>query len=65
MNREVYISYVIQDEDKHAHHSEVIELKKPEYSYSKDNLSKNVVDWSKSVAIKQNEELVILNFFQL
>jgi hypothetical protein len=34
MKQKIYISYVIQANDKHSHHAEIIEIEAPHYSFS-------------------------------
>jgi hypothetical protein len=70
MKRKVYISYVIQANDKHSHHAEIIEIEAPYYSFSSasDTTTTNaIMKWKeqkeKPLSHKNEEHLVITNFF--
>jgi hypothetical protein len=58
MKRKIYISYVIQDNDKHIHKSEIVEMDAPQYSYSADTLTKDILNWK-----NEKEQIIISNFF--
>jgi hypothetical protein len=69
MKQKVYISYVIQTNNIHSHHSEIIEVVAPYYSFSfsQDTTTSEVMKWKeekeKTLSSKKEERLVITNFF--
>lgn len=62
-----YISFVIQKGKNHSHHSEVIDIKAPQYSYSTDTQVPEVLKWAEIAQSKlqTDEKLVILNMFKI
>lgn len=63
----VFVSYVLQSANKHSHHSEVLEIKSPPYTYSPHVDGSNILDWveNKKKILKEGEQLVVLNYFKL
>lgn len=62
-----YVSYVIQRKETHSHHSEIIDIKEPQYSYSTDTQVPEVLKWAEIIQSKlqTDEKLVILNMFKV
>ena len=70
MKQKIYISYVIQTNDKHSHHSEIIEIEAPYYSFSfasDTTITNAIMKWKeqkeKTISLKNEEQLVVTNFF--
>jgi len=40
-----YISYVIQDAKEHTHHSEIIDIQTPSYTFSSEPMIPEVMKW--------------------
>lgn len=62
-----YVSYVIQKGKTHSHHSEIIDTKGPQYSYSADPQVPEVLKWAEIAQSKlqTDEKIVILNMFKI
>lgn len=62
-----YVSYVIQDENGHAHKSEIVTTEEPLYSFSADPQVQDVIKWSeiKRKELKPNQELIITSMYKL
>lgn len=62
-----YISFVVQNGDKHIHDFAIAELSLPKYAFYADNTSQQVVEWAdqKQKQLKPTEKLIILNFFNV
>lgn len=67
MGNQVYISYVVQGDEVHTHHSEIVEIPSPQISIYSDNVSKNVIEWvnAKQREMPDHEKIVIMNFFSI
>jgi len=65
--KKVYINFVIQTEDNHRHDFEIVEFKEGKIALYSDYTSQQVIEWSKEKQkqLKQNEKLVIINYFQI
>jgi hypothetical protein len=60
-----YVSYVIQGKNKHSYHSEIINIKAPQYSYSSDTQVSEVLKWLNKTKLEPDEKLVLLNIFKI
>ncbi len=62
-----YISFVVQNGDKHIHDFEIADLALPKYYFYLDNTSQQVVKWAeeKQKELRPPEKLVILNYFNV
>lgn len=62
-----YISYVIQEPDKHVHHAEIISYQGPAYLYTENWQETAVSEWmeKKSKELGPFQELIITGVFKL
>ena len=62
-----YISFVIQNGEKHMHDFAIADLALPMYYFYLDNTSQQVVKWAeeKQKELRPNEKLIILNYFNV
>ncbi len=62
-----YISFVIQQPDKHIHDNAMIDFSLPKYNFYLDNESQQVVQWAqeKQKELPAGEKIVILHFFNV
>lgn len=62
-----YVSYVIQDAKGHTHHSEVVDLKGPQYDFSTGTQISEVFEWkeNKQSELLHDQKLIITNIFKI
>lgn len=62
-----YVSYVIQNSKGHTFHSEIVETKNPQYSYSRDPQISDVLKWTdeKQSTLMESQKLVVLNIYKV
>lgn len=62
-----YVSYVVQNEKEHKHHSEIIDTPSPSYSFSPDPQVEDVIEWAekKRKQLNKDEELIIVGMFKV
>ncbi|WP_166961826.1 hypothetical protein [Yeosuana marina] len=62
-----YISYVIQDAKEHTHHSEIIDIISPPYTYSSAPEVTEVFKWAENKRLKllPDQKLIITNMFKI
>jgi hypothetical protein len=68
MNKKnTYISYVIQEEDKHIHSSEILSFPPPSFAVYSDNTAHQVLKWAekKQESLHPSQQVVILNYFNI
>ena len=63
----VFVSYVLQRAPYHSHHSEVIDILSPPYTYSPHVDGSSIMDWveNKREKLEVDQQLIVLNYFKL
>ena len=61
------VNYVLQNNDRHSHHSEILDIQSPPYSYSTYIDRSSIMEWeqNKKKNLTNGEELVVLNYVKL
>lgn len=64
---QTYISFVIQDGDKHVHDFVIADLALPKYNFYLDNTSQEIIKWAedKQKTLSIGEKIIILNYFNI
>lgn len=62
-----FVSYVIQENDKHRHLSDIIDVNIPPYSFSPDPPVSGVMEWAKNkqASLRSNQRLILVNIFKI
>ncbi|OJW30599.1 MAG: hypothetical protein BGO54_21950 [Sphingobacteriales bacterium 46-32] len=62
-----YISFVIQEGERHVHDFVIADLNLPIFNFYLDNTSQQVVKWAeeKQKELKASEKIVIVNYFNV
>lgn len=63
----VLVNYVVQDAKEHSHHSEILEIDSPPYSYSSDPPVHTVVKWmdEKQNTLPEGQKIVIMSMYKI
>lgn len=63
----VLVNYVVQDAKEHSHHSEILEIDSPPYSYSSDPPVHTVIKWvdEKQNTLSGGQKIVIMSIYKI
>lgn len=61
------INYVVQDVKEHVHHSEIIEITSPPYTFSPDPPVSEIMKWAenKQSLLTEGQKLVVMSMYKL
>ena len=63
----VLVNYVIQDAKEHSHHSEILEIASPPYTFSSDPPVHKVMKWvdEKQNTLPEGQKIVIMSIYKI
>jgi hypothetical protein len=63
----VLVNYVVQDAREHLHHSEIIEISSPPYSFTSDPPVYKVIKWKekKQNTLPEGQKIVIMSMYKI
>lgn len=61
------VNYVVQDDNKHVHQSEILEITSPPYSFSPEPPISEVMKWAekKQAGLLKGQKLVLISMFKV
>lgn len=61
------INYVVQDAKEHTHHSEILEISSPPYTFSSDPPVHDVMKWveKQQNTLPEDQKIVLISMYKI